>query len=402
MDNLTHTAIGLVVGDAAHHLTNPREMPSVERRRLFILASALGSNIPDIDVWAKHFALPGPLGPLLLHRGYTHTLIWALPEALAVIAGLLLLRGSILSKRLGFSDWVLALLTALVAVALHIFADSWNSYGVHPFYPLDNGWFYGDFIFIIEPLLWTIMGAWILLELPLAWRLLYFSLFAAVVGFGFHLGVIGSSHVIVLLALVTAITLLMGLGAPSRRSGVALVMLALLLSGFYFQSRQARALVAEVYRASSLGKPEDIALSPLPMNPFCWTALAASTENGDFIVRRAAVTLWPGLWSPDQCRLLEPKTSAVSRVAGGPRLTWLREYRTPLARFKFYAGDCFLRDWLKFARLPQIEGNRAFDARFDNGRGRNFTELVLQTPRACEADVPDWGAPRENLTAVLK
>ena len=33
--------------------------------------------------------------------------------------------------------------------------DFTNSYGVHPFWPVDNRWYYGDAVFIVEPLLWA-------------------------------------------------------------------------------------------------------------------------------------------------------------------------------------------------------------------------------------------------------
>ena len=38
---------------------------------------------------------------------------------------------------------------------LHIGMDFTNNYGVHPFWPLSNRWFYGDAVFIAEPLLWA-------------------------------------------------------------------------------------------------------------------------------------------------------------------------------------------------------------------------------------------------------
>ena len=44
------------------------------------------------------------------------------------------------------------------ALLSHIVADAWNSYGVHPFWPFDNHWYYGDAINIYEPWLWVILG----------------------------------------------------------------------------------------------------------------------------------------------------------------------------------------------------------------------------------------------------
>ena len=42
-----------------------------------------------------------------------------------------------------------------LGAVLHIFVDSWNSYGVHPFWPISSRWIYGDFVFILI-LLWQV------------------------------------------------------------------------------------------------------------------------------------------------------------------------------------------------------------------------------------------------------
>ena len=48
----------------------------------------------------------------------------------------------------------------LIALALtsHLLLDWWNSYGVHPFWPLMSRWFYGDAVYILEPWLWMLLG----------------------------------------------------------------------------------------------------------------------------------------------------------------------------------------------------------------------------------------------------
>src|SRR5262249_8885402 len=133
-----------------------------------------------------------------------------LPQALLIVCFLLLFRGGLLSKRLNFRDWVLATATAFFGVLLHIFADSWNSYGVHPFFPLDNSWYYGDYIFIVEPIVWVICGAWVLLELSFIWRSMIFIFFSLAVGFGFTMEAINLNQIILLFILVAAVTLLLG------------------------------------------------------------------------------------------------------------------------------------------------------------------------------------------------
>ena len=51
-----------------------------------------------------------------------------------------------------------ALVTACVGMVLHISMDGLNVYGVHPFWPFDARWYYGDLIFIVEPVFWIAFG----------------------------------------------------------------------------------------------------------------------------------------------------------------------------------------------------------------------------------------------------
>lgn len=50
------------------------------------------------------------------------------------------------------------MITSVLVIATHPFMDWTNNYGVRPFLPWSSQWFYGDFIFIIDPFLWMILG----------------------------------------------------------------------------------------------------------------------------------------------------------------------------------------------------------------------------------------------------
>ena len=156
MDNLTHSLIGLVAAETMARCTapDPRGLPAPARRNALIAVSLIGSNLPDIDLaWSMGFATGDRMGYLLHHRGHTHTLV----GCLAVAAVLLL--GTWLWHRYRQRPWSAGDLRslgfmALLAVLLHLGMDALNSYGVHPFWPWDNTWKYGDRLFIIEPLYW--------------------------------------------------------------------------------------------------------------------------------------------------------------------------------------------------------------------------------------------------------
>lgn len=161
MDNITHTVVGLGVGELLERSLPPEADAALARtrRRLLLIACALASNFPDLDLFLSG-QLPDPLGYLLNHRGHTHTLLYAVPQALALAALLwlcwpaarTLLRASAPARR-GLAASVVA------GLGLHLLLDYTNSYGLHPFYPFDGRWFYGDMVFIVEPLYWIAFGA---------------------------------------------------------------------------------------------------------------------------------------------------------------------------------------------------------------------------------------------------
>ena len=149
VDNITHSFVGVAIAELARPAT-----ATPDERRMLTAGAVIAANLPDIDL-AYTWITPPPLGYLLHHRGYTHT-----------VAGLLALAvGLPLAMRLwpavrGSSSRALAWLWGTVAINLigHVALDALNSYGVHPFYPFDTRWYYGDAVFIFEPLVWLIFG----------------------------------------------------------------------------------------------------------------------------------------------------------------------------------------------------------------------------------------------------
>src|SRR5471030_3262656 len=154
MDNITHSIIGFGVGELVHRsLPDEVDAPSQRvRHRLLLVSCALASNFPDLDLVLNKL-LPDPLGYLLHHRGHTHTALLALPQALLLAALLCLCWPSARTllkasrpARLGLA------ISVLIGLGLHLLIDYTNSYGLHPWYPFDGRWLYGDRVFIVEPL----------------------------------------------------------------------------------------------------------------------------------------------------------------------------------------------------------------------------------------------------------
>jgi inner membrane protein len=137
MDNLTHTLVGLAMGEAGL------------RRKLgrgTTLILAVASNLPDLDaIWA----LFSRGEALLFRRMFTHS-IFGIPIIAAVAAFLFHLLYKHISWRAFFG-------LCLLGMGVHVFFDLINSYGVVLLYPLSLKRFELAWVFIIDLILWGIL-----------------------------------------------------------------------------------------------------------------------------------------------------------------------------------------------------------------------------------------------------
>jgi len=152
MDNLTHSLVGAVMGQAGLKRTTGLAMPAL----------IIGANLPDVDA-ACFFWLHGT-EHLAFRRGITHG-----PPALVllplILAGLLwgwdrwqTKRGTRPEARLPVRfGWLY--LMAFIGCLSHPFFDWLNVYGIRLLEPFSSQWFYGDTLFIIDPWLWAMLIA---------------------------------------------------------------------------------------------------------------------------------------------------------------------------------------------------------------------------------------------------
>jgi inner membrane protein len=152
MDNLTHSLVGAVLGQAGLKKTTGLAMPAL----------IIGANLPDVDA-ACFFWLEGT-EHLAFRRGITHG-----PPALVllplILAGLLwgwnrwqTRRGTRPEARLPVRfGWLYAM--AFIGCLSHPFFDWLNVYGIRLLEPLSSQWFYGDTLFIIDPWLLALLIA---------------------------------------------------------------------------------------------------------------------------------------------------------------------------------------------------------------------------------------------------
>ncbi len=149
MDNLTHSLVGALIGQAGLKRKTGLAMPAL----------IIGANLPDIDAGCVVFGVES----LAMRRGITHgPIAWVLlPLALA---GLLwwydrwqARRGKRPEGRVEVRfGWLYAL--AFIACLTHPALDWLNNYGIRLLEPFSSRWFYGDTLFIIDVWLWLGLG----------------------------------------------------------------------------------------------------------------------------------------------------------------------------------------------------------------------------------------------------
>jgi inner membrane protein len=379
VDNLTHSLVGATLAELALPAGAPRTT-----RRTFFIAGIVAANLPDADLVYTGIT-PPPLGALLHHRGHTHTMagLAVLGLAMAAIWMLPALRDAVGPLRRRF--WILL----AVALTSHLVLDSWNSYGVHPFWPVSSRWYYGDAVFIMEPWLWLLLGTAATLNTVSRWghALLGGSLALVASGAAFvRMVPFGGLAMPALCAIALGVA--MRRWAPRRRSAVAL--------GLSLTFVAASFVVREVVRGKVLAsntdavRPElvDLVLSPRGGNPLCWTVVSVVRDEraGSYSMTRGDVAVL----ARSACG--SPRGSDVQW--GDPTVQSLAQLRT------LYRDDCWVRGWMQFGRAPAVADGTISDLRYGNSFRGNFTTMTLQPPAdaaRCPANLTAWRPPRADL-----
>ncbi len=420
MDNFSHSVAGLAVGELIHRRlgTEPDAGHHRTRRRLLLLTCWLASNFPDLDLFLTRL-LPAPLGYLLHHRGHTHTILYALPQALLLAlvlwlcwpAARRLLRASARAR----AGWALAL---VVGFSLHLAMDYLNSYGIHPFHPFDSRWYFGDMVFIVEPWFWIVFG--VPLAMTIAPRWLRAALLGLLVGVPLYFTVqayLAWTSWMVLAACAAALGLLQhragannpnGTDRTDRTKGTAGltagVLLALLFVGVQAgASQQARRIVERALHATDpASRVLDVSLSSFPTNPLCWTFSSVESNDGagTYRVRRGLVSTVSALLPVDGCPagMADP----TAQPTDTPAVAYVDQQIGDLSLLrKLRVEDCHFEAWLRFARVPMVSDGIAMDLRFSASPRGNFTALRLQdfAGKTCSNAIPGWDFPRTDLLA---
>ena len=405
MDNITHSVIGLGVGELLHRSLppEPHEAPQRTRRALFLFTAWFASNAPDLDLFLTRL-LPRPFGYMLHHRGHTHTLLLAVPQALLLLALLWLLwpgarrllRDS-QPARIGLAACL------LLGFCLHMGMDFLNSYGLHPFYPFDSRWLFGDMVFIVEPMFWVLLGVPVMMALrtrPLK-GLLLAGLAAALCFFAYkqYLSPVALAVLLVLGCIMAACQYRAGVrGRGALLLGFALAATFIGVQGTASSLGRAR-IEAALQRIDPGTRVWDVSMTAFPSHPLCWIYVSLDSKTDAYTLRRGTLSLLPASLAPAAC----PAGLAESGDGGGqlaPGIGVSAQATGSLAALRaLQSSNCYVDAWLRFARMPKIGDGKLTDVRFNPDLQDNFTTVQLQqfSGRPCPNYVPGWERPRADM-----
>jgi inner membrane protein len=383
VDNITHSLLGATLAE----LALPAGAPRVARRTFFA-AGVVAANLPDADLVYTRIT-PAPLGALLHHRGHTHTVAGLVLLGLAMVAVCLVPR-----VRDGVPPTMRGRLWTLIGVALasHLLLDAWNSYGVHPFWPLTSRWYYGDAVFILEPWIWLLLGVSAVANTVTSTsRVIIGAALAGITSLGAYFRQIPVVALIMLLVAALVLAIALRRHAPRRRAAVALALAVAFVTSLFGLRELVRAEVLTDLGPVARPRVVDVVLSPNAANPLCWTVLAVvRDESGDgYVLRHGDVAVG----TRSGCGGTRPRAVA-----------WDAAHVQSIARLRALSrADCWVRAWLQFGRAPEISDGTISDARYGGTSRGNFTTMALKPPAEaarCPANLTAWTPPRADLLGV--
>jgi inner membrane protein len=375
MDNLTHSFIGLAASKAGLGKLSPGTTT------LCLLAA----NAPDSDIVSLMF---GRWAYIQQHRGITHSLAGTFALALALPLVFYLVDALIARTRNRARSIRLRglLIASIVVSATHPLMDWTNNYGVRLLLPWNPRWFYGDLVFIIDPLLWMVLGgAVFLLTSETRKQIVAWFVIALITGFLVFLGPAnrgGLANATVLrIVWITALVSLLVLFKQQAGKrwgamipGTALVIVGCYLAGLFFV--HAIALRRAQFEASSIAAENnerviEVAAMPTLANPLYWLCVV-ETERAAYRFNLAITGSHPT--RSNVVRYEKPESShsrAVDQAQRDSRaLVFLGFARFPVV--EVVGEDCATQTLVQFADLRYTEPGR--------GRGTFSLEVPVDCP----------------------
>lgn len=167
MDPLAHTLVGASLSETRLRRLSPLATPTL----------ILAANAPDVDAISMAFGGDLSLG---FRRGWTHGVLAMIVLPLVLGALIVAVDRAVASLRRRESATRAGPVIGLCYVGLltHPFLDWLNTYGIRLLMPFDGRWFYGDALFVIDPWMWLLAAAAVMLARTETWfgRVLWITL----------------------------------------------------------------------------------------------------------------------------------------------------------------------------------------------------------------------------------
>jgi inner membrane protein len=376
MDNLTHSFIGLVASKAGLEKLSPGTTT------LCVLAA----NAPDSDILTLVF---GRWTYLQNHRGITHSIVGTLALALALPLVFYLVDVIIVKVRHRAPTVKLRglLFASILVSATHPLMDWTNNYGVRFLLPWNSQWFYGDLVFIIDPLLWMLLGgaAFLLTSQTRTRKFVWFviALMTSYLVFFGPANRAGLSNptglrIVWLVALIGLVILFkrqVGKRWGVKISVVAFAMVACYLCGLFLLHQIAfRNGLSEAKTIAAQNNEQVIKVAAMPTlaNPLHWQVVM-ETERAAYRFNLALMGTNPAGSSVVRYEKPDPaKSPAVERASSDSRaVVFLGFARFPVV--EVVGEDCATQTLVQFADLRYTEP------------GSNRGTFSLEVPVDCPA-----------------
>ena len=357
MDPIAHTLVGASLAQTGLRRTTPYG------------AAALiaGANLPDIDTLAT-FA--GSDFSLWFRRGWSHG-VPALVLLPILLSGLLVFLARRRAPKTPVRPGALLALSYF-AVLTHPTLDWMNNYGVRWLMPIQERWFYGDTLFIVDLWIWTVLGGVVFLarerRVP---SFAMWGLFAAFAGYLLFTVVPRLLPAKIFWCAALAGILLLRwrrVGreeTPSRRLAIgavaAVTLYILVLSA---ATRYTRRSVLDAMTATGV-TVETIMVAPVPVTPFVRDVVVQTPEG----YRYGRANLWPEFELE-----LAPRTAPFLEDS-------------PIVRAA--TASPTVRGFMNWARFPFAEVEETAsgyivylsDARYTRTRGMGFGSARVEIPK---------------------
>jgi inner membrane protein len=348
MDPFAHTLFGAALADAGLKRTT----------RYATAALLIGANLPDIDIVAQ---FSGADAALYARRGWSHGVLAMVALPMALAAMLMLWHRWVGRRSSDAPPLRPAMLLALacVGVGSHPLLDWLNTYGVRLLMPFDGRWFHGDTLFIVDPWVWLMLAAGVVVSRSVHWPAMtaWKVLAALATWLVFSRDLPAAVPLAWVMGLAT-IVLLRWRVPPERRGRVAQVGLASMLvyvAGMFGLARHAEMRAAERFPGS-----QTVQASPAPGQPFAHRIVVVHAD------RYRIVDPDGGVMELQR----EPMDDVVRRALADPSIRGFANW----TRFPWWQVDETADGWQ--VRFHDLRYSRPGDRR----TGIGYAEVMLPRP----------------------